>query len=55
MICPVVDNEKKPTQSWRDIAKEACREKDPKRLNELTEKLLEELEKAETQKKRKSA
>ncbi len=47
--------DKKPAQSWRDIAQEASQEKDTKRLSELTKKLLEELDKQKTEKKRQDA
>lgn len=50
-----MEDDKKPSQSWQDIAQEASREKNPERLKELTEKLLEELDKQEAQKKRQSA
>ena len=50
-----MEDDKKPSQNWQDIALEASQEKNPERLKDLTEKLLEELDKQDAMKKRHTA
>jgi hypothetical protein len=50
-----MEREDKPLRTWREIAEEASREKDPDRLKKLAEELLEALGQDELQKRRQTA